>query len=193
VLEVVSGLLVVAIGGWLYAQRLRGALGHPDGEHEHRHEDSHSHAHLHDGDDSHAHAVQHSALSPRPHPHSHGGRAHSHLPPAADGRPATWRSLLALGVSGGLLPCPSALVVLLSAIALHRVAFGLLLIVAFSLGLAGVLVGIGLLLVCARRALQRVRFTFSGNLLTRLAPVGSALVILLAGAAITAQALPQVL
>ena len=61
------------------------------------------------------------------------------------------RSLLAVGISGGLLPCPSALVVLLAAISLHRVAFGLLLIVAFSLGLALTITGVGLVAVLARR------------------------------------------
>ena len=101
----------------------------------------------------------------------------------------TWRSLLALGVSGGLLPCPSALVVLLSAIALHRVAFGLLLIVAFSLGLASVLVGIGLLLVYARGLLQR--FSVGGSLAARALPVISAFLIMVAGLVITLQAVPQ--
>jgi len=76
----------------------------------------------------------------------HGGRSHSHLPPGADGTPVTWRNLLALSVSGGLLPCPSALVVLLSAIALHRVGYGLL-VVAFSIGLAATLTAIGLAFV----------------------------------------------
>jgi ABC-type nickel/cobalt efflux system permease component RcnA len=114
------------------------------------------------------------------------------LPPGADGRPVTWRSLLALGVSGGLLPCPSALVVLLGAIALHRVAFGLLLIVAFSLGLAGVLVGIGLLLVLARGLLQRLSLG-GGGLATRYLPVASAFVVLVAGLFITLQAVPRLL
>lgn len=120
--------------------------------------------------------------------HSHGRRPHTHLPPGADGRPVTWRTLLALGVSGGLLPCPSALVVLLSAIALHQVAFGLLLIVAFSIGLASVLVGIGLLLVYARRFLQRLSLGCGG--VARLLPVASALVITVLGVTITLQALP---
>jgi nickel/cobalt transporter (NicO) family protein len=108
----------------------------------------------------------------------------------------TWKSLLALGVSGGLLPCPSALVVLLSAIALHRVAFGLLLIVAFSLGLAAVLVGIGLLLVYARGLFERVGSAgplARAGFAARLAPAASALVIVLAGVFITAQALPSAL
>src|ERR687888_355533 len=80
---------------------------------------------------------------------------HHHAP--GDGGPS-FRSLLAVGVSGGLLPCPSALVVLLAAISLHRVAFGLLLIVAFSLGLALAITGIGVVAVVARRAFTRVRF-----------------------------------
>src|SRR5262249_18552635 len=64
------------------------------------------------------------------HHHDHGdhGHGHAHLPPDAPG----WRSLFALGVSGGLLPCPSALVVMLAAISLGRIGFGLMLIVAFS-------------------------------------------------------------
>ena len=61
-----------------------------------------------------------------------------------------------MGVSGGLLPCPSALVVLLAAISLHRVAFGLVLIVAFSLGLALTITGIGLVAVYAKRLFGRI-------------------------------------
>jgi nickel/cobalt transporter (NicO) family protein len=101
-----------------------------------------------------------------------------------------WRSLLALGVSGGLLPCPEALMVLLITIAAHRVLFGLMLIVAFSTGLAGVLVGFGLLLVYARGLFQRVNV--SNGWVPRVLPVASALVIVAAGMVITAQALPQV-
>ena len=77
------------------------------------------------------------------HYHAHGdGRFHSHLPPGADGSPITWKSLLALGISGGLLPCPSALVMLLSASALGNVGLGMTLVVAFGLGLALVLIPI---------------------------------------------------
>ena len=78
----------------------------------------------------------------------------------ADGAPVTWRSLLALGISGGLLPCPSALVVMLGAIALQRVLLGLVLIVAFSAGLAATLSAIGLAMVYSGR--------LAGRLATRL-------------------------
>ena len=82
------------------------------------------------------------------HYHDRGdGRIHSHLPPGADGSPITWKSLLASGISDGLLPCPSALVMLLSASALGNVGLGITLVVAFSLGLALVLSAIGLILV----------------------------------------------
>jgi ABC-type nickel/cobalt efflux system permease component RcnA len=94
-----------------------------------------------------------------------------------------------VGISGGLLPCPSALVVLLAAISLHRVAFGLLLIVAFSAGLAATISAVGLVAVLARRTFARVGF--DGRLI-RLLPAASALVILAAGVAMTVRALPEV-
>ncbi len=100
----------------------------------------------------------------------------------------TWRSLLALGISGGLLPCPSALVVMLSAIAFQRVGLGLILIVAFSLGLAGVLTLIGVVFVHAGRLFGRI--PVSGRLV-RVVPVGSALFITAAGLAVTVEALIQ--
>jgi nickel/cobalt exporter len=96
------------------------------------------------------------------------------------------RSLLAVGVSGGLLPCPSALVVLLAAISLHRVGFGLLLIVAFSAGLALTITGIGLVAVLARTAFGRL--SFNGRVLS-LVPTLSALVIVVAGVGMTARAI----
>ena len=84
------------------------------------------------------------------------------------------------------MPCPAALVVLLSAIAMRRVGFGLLLIVAFSIGLATVLVVIGILMVYARRLMSR--FRGDGPLITRWLPVTSAAVITVLGLAIALQA-----
>jgi nickel/cobalt transporter (NicO) family protein len=146
-LNLVSGLLVVAIGASVFSSRFR-------------HRRAHAHGHAH---------------------HDHG---HDH-----DGDGPSRRSLLAVGVSGGLLPCPSALVVLLAAISLHRVAYGLLLIVAFSAGLALSITGIGLVAVLAKRAFKRI--SFDGRVV-RLLPAASALVILGAGLAMTVRALPKV-
>ncbi len=118
--------------------------------------------------------------------HKHGDHHHhrDHAEPG-DG----FRGLLAVGVSGGLLPCPSALVVLLAAVSLHRVAFGLLLIVAFSAGLALSITGIGLAAVLAKRAFARRSFD---GLLVRALPAASAVVILVAGVAMTVHAFPKV-
>ena len=102
----------------------------------------------------------------------------------------TNRGILGVGVAAGLLPCPSALVVLLSAIALHRIGFGFALITAFSLGLAATITGIGLVAVLARRAFSRV--SLEGRLVRAL-PALSALVILCVGVAITVRALPGVM
>ncbi len=90
------------------------------------------------------------------------------------------RSLVALGVSGGLLPCPSALVVLLSAIALHRLAFGLALIVAFSFGLASVISGIGLAVLYARKLFTRL--PSDHGRVVQVLPVASAVIITALGA-----------
>jgi ABC-type nickel/cobalt efflux system permease component RcnA len=104
------------------------------------------------------------------------------LPPGADGSPVTWRSLLLLGISGGLLPCPSALVLLLAAVSMNRAGLGMALVVAFSLGLAAVLTVVGLLFVKGSRIVQRVpRLTAWGRYL----PVASALVITVLGVVLT--------
>ena len=117
--------------------------------------------------------------------HHDGPGGHTHLPSGRDGA-ITIRSLLALGVSGGLLPCPSALVVMLGAIALHRTAFGLALVVAFSLGLAFTLTGVGLLVLYARRFLDRVP---SSRPVFQLVPVLSAALVTGLGAVLTLRGL----
>ena len=115
------------------------------------------------------------------HHHNHHHNEHEHG--------LSRRSLVAVGISGGLLPCPSALVVLLAAITLHRVAFGMLLVVAFSAGLALTITGIGLAAVLARGAFRRV--SFDGRVVSLL-PTLSALVIVAAGLLMTLHALPRV-
>ena len=112
--------------------------------------------------------------------------ARAHLPQEGSGA----KGLIAVGISGGLIPCPTALVVLLAAISLHRVAFGLVLIVAFSVGLAAVVSGIGLLAIGARQTFSRM--SFDGPLVRAL-PTVSALVILVVGVAMTVRALPGII
>ena len=114
------------------------------------------------------------------HHHDH----HHHQPPDR----VTWRGLVAMGTSAGLIPCPSALVVLLAAVAQHEIALGLLLIVTFSLGLAGTLSALGLAAVWARGAVARA--AVSGPVVALL-PAASAVVIVGAGVVLTARAVAQ--
>ncbi len=162
---------------------------HQDHKHAHSHDHSHNPAHVQAHHPVHAHHPGHTHHPGHAH-HSghthHPGKSHSHLPPGADGAPVTWSSILALGVSGGLLPCPSALVVLLSAIAVGQVGFGLALVSAFSLGLAAALTGIGLILVYAKQWFERLPLEVPTS---QLFPVVSAALITLIGIGITAQAL----
>lgn len=132
----------------------------------------------------------HSHVQDHHHPHAH---AQPHQSNGAVDLRLTWKSLAALGVVGGLVPSVSALVILLAAISLHRIGFGVLLILAFSGGMAVVLAGIGLLLVYARRLMERIP---TGNPLVlgliRTLPTAAALIVLLSGVVITVRALNQV-
>lgn len=165
-LSVLSGVLVTVIGLNLFISRLQGTQV--------------SHSHDHDLHHEHSHDLHHH------HHHDHVHHKHSHLPPHGDVSSMKWSSLLALGISGGLLPCPSALVVLLSAIALGRIGFGLALVSAFSLGLAAVLTGIGLMLVYAKDRFEHLPFQIPR---IKMLPVASALCITIIGLGITSQAL----
>jgi nickel/cobalt transporter (NicO) family protein len=169
-LSVASGLLVVLIGLALLYRHLDKMPHDRNAGHTHV-----GHAHPHDGEHSHVH-----------HTHSHGGHPHNHLP--ADSPKITWRGLMALGVSGGLVPCPAALVLLLGAISLDRLGFGMVLVLAFSAGLAVVLTGIGLLMIYARKLFER--FSFETRV-PRLLPIVSASIITLAGVGIALGALGQ--
>ena len=112
--------------------------------------------------------------------HDHGdGHAHAHVP-----EEVSMAGLIALGASGGLVPCPTALVLLLTSISLNRVALGLTLLVAFSAGLAVVLSGIGLIVLYAKHLLPD-RARTAQNPLFRWLPVASAAVVTCIGIAMT--------
>jgi nickel/cobalt exporter len=126
------------------------------------------------------------------HDHDHGhSHDHGHHHRDADA-PIRMRELLGLGVSGGIVPCPSALVVLIAAISQHRIGLGMALIFAFSLGLAATVSGIGLVTIYGQRLLGRLeveRRMFGGRL-TGALPAMSAVLIVLVGVLITSRALP---
>ena len=175
-LGVVSGVMITILGTVLLFQRFQSkGVGHSHHHHGHeQHGHPHDHEHGHPHHHSHAHGHDHG------HRHAHDGHHHH------DGT-ASLRELLTLGISGGIVPCPAALVVLLSAVSLNRVGFGLLLIVAFSAGLAAVLVGIGVLMVYARQSMSR--FPSEGKWITHWLPITSSAFIVMFGLALTWQAL----
>jgi nickel/cobalt exporter len=173
-LAVVSGLTIAVVGIALLRRRCEPGR-RPD------HADLHGHTRSHGHDHGHGHD----------HPSQPGRESHGH--PHAPGRhtgAVSPRQLVALGVTGGIVPCPGALVVLLSALALGRVGLGLALIVAFSAGLAAVLIVLGLLVVWAGRAMTRG--PGDGMLVTRWLPLTSAAVMVVIGVTILVEALRQI-
>ena len=188
-LTVLSGALVAGMGVWLLVRRLSSNSGH---NHGHQH---HGHSHPHD------HGLVHSHEPDHPHDHAHGnedvhqrgafghhthGLETSEPPPVSNTCEVSLGSLLSLGISGGLVPCPEALVVLLIAIALNKVTLGLVILLSFSVGLASVLVAIGILLVVAKPIVTR--FTGEGKIFSYL-PVASAAIIILLGCGIAVKGL----
>jgi nickel/cobalt exporter len=158
ILGAISGISIVWVGATLFLRRLRGQRHHHH-HHDHGHDHHHHHDHHHD------------------HDHAH---AHSHMPEGD----VTLGSLIALGASGGLVPCPSALVLLLSAISLGRVGLGMMLLVGFSAGLACVLMGMGILVLCVGNLLPASK-KLTGSRAFRLMPVASAALITCVGVVMT--------
>jgi ABC-type nickel/cobalt efflux system permease component RcnA len=195
-LNLTAGLLVVIVGLGALRSRSRGhahghehdhAHGHGHGHghdhtHDHAHGDDHAHGHDHGHDHTHSHHHDPAAEPATTAVHSHGGRAHSHLPPER----LTARGLLGMGAAAGLIPCPSALVVLLGAISQHEIVLGLVLITVFSLGLAGTLTVLGLVVVHSKARLPTGR----GGRVVAALPLVSALGIVAGGVALTLQAIP---
>jgi nickel/cobalt exporter len=149
-------------------------------DHSHGHGDSQDHDHDHRRDHEHSHDHEH---VPAEHAHEHGHGhphrdEHEHTHP---GPRASRGSLLSLGISGGLVPCPEAMVVLLISVTINRLLFGMVILLAFSLGLAAILIAIGVAMVLAGPALNR--FSKEGAFL-RVLPVGSAALVTLLGVAI---------
>lgn len=135
----------------------------------------------------------------RGHGHTHGpngGHDHEHGndPGRAAGKGLGWQSLVALGLSGGIVPSASALLLLLAAVNFHQIGFGVVLIAVFGLGMAAVLVGVGMTLVGAGALASRrlAGNALASRLMTRL-PLGTAVVVVLFGVGISIQALAQLL
>jgi ABC-type nickel/cobalt efflux system permease component RcnA len=160
-LSAISGLTIAIMGAMLLQRRLRGQSGHLP-------EDAATPTETSEYDNI---PLEHLQLKE---PKYTGGLT---AVSSRDKGPLSARSLLVLGITGGILPCPSALVVMLSAVALHKVAFGLAMIISFSVGLALVLTTIGICVVHLRAITDRI--PFQGKLLARLPVVSAGFVMLI--------------
>jgi ABC-type nickel/cobalt efflux system permease component RcnA len=170
-LGMISGLIIAVMASYLLIRAWTGQ----DGEHSHEIGKAHSHWFASFGRSRGAKETASQALKD-------GGTTSG-----GNGKTVSLAQLMTLGVTGGILPCPAALVVLLGAFSLHRVAFGLFLIVAFSAGLAAILIAIGLLMVYARQWLAR--WNSDGPMTKRWLPAVSAGFMLILGLGIAGRAL----
>ncbi|MFC1583980.1 hypothetical protein ACFL5V_00375 [Fibrobacterota bacterium] len=171
------------------------------GEHEHRPGHSHPHAlshHAHEHGHHHGHHQDEAHHEHEHHPEHHHIPGHEHATAQAkhgsaaavradrDRQPISLWNLLTLGIVGGIVPCPDAIVLLLIAAAINRIVFGLLIIVVFSAGIAAVLIAIGIMMVSAKDLLNK--FDKGARFLARM-PIISALLITLIGLVMLFQAL----
>lgn len=165
-ISLVSGAFVAVLGAFALSRYVKARRGAE---------------HVHAGSAVHDHAEAHSR-------HTHHGHTHSHELPG--NAPLSFRSVVLIAMSGNVAPCPAALVVLLTALTLHQVGYGLLVVIAFSVGLAAVLTGLGVAVVHGaswlsnRRGFERV---------TRYGPLVTAAVICIIGAVMLAKASATVL
>jgi ABC-type nickel/cobalt efflux system permease component RcnA len=179
-----SGLLLTGVGVGLLLRARSGNRHH-----------HHAHDHVHHGQDHDHHGPDHDLPRQdhdrqRQDPAHHGHDHDLHGQHGTAGRPLSRRGLVALGLAGGLVPSPSAVVVLLAGIALGRAWFGVALVLAYGLGMAATLTGIGLLLAQLRTRMDRRLQLPAGSLLTRLGrllPAATASVIVLVGLGLALQ------
>ncbi len=172
-LTIVSGVMVSALGIYTLVDRVRASRRRAELEHEHPHEHGHDTSHEH----------EHEAEATPAGWHSHAGIQHTHLP-SSD--PLRRRSLVILGLVGGLVPSASAILLLVGAIAAGRPALGIVLTIAFGVGMATVLVGVGVLLVRARTVVERLPSASVGRVLTY-APLITAVVFVIIGISLSIQ------
>jgi nickel/cobalt exporter len=187
----VAGLLILAVGIWMLVQRIRGKDPFHHHEHSHSHHHNHDHDHDHEHvhhdledhsdthshhDHDHGHDIQHNHNHNHNHGHDHA-RAHGHV--HGEKKDGYWQLFL-LGVSGGMVPCPAAIAILLASLGTGRLGEGLIYILLFSLGLASVLIAIGITVVSAGKFAGR--FLDAKQFANKIAIVSAGLITLIGAA-----------
>jgi ABC-type nickel/cobalt efflux system permease component RcnA len=155
VLSVASGLLVAGMGAmmlWRATHRWRTGTAH-----------AHDHDHVHDHDDDHHHGHDHASLTDEEHARLHAAEIDQAFIERDGRRRVSFRQLATLGVSGGIAPCPDALAILLLSAGIGQAAFGMVAIIAFSVGLAAVLVAFGIAVALLRPTVSKLTTASTGD------------------------------
>lgn len=203
-ITLVSGVVIAIVGGRALARYVRsmrpfnhghvhvhhGAAPH---SHPHAHEAVHHHAefaHVHGHD--HTHELENAHIHEIGAPgdvlvHAHGGATHTHVIPGS--KPLKFGSAVWAALSGGIAPCPAAIILLIAAVNSHRIAYGLLLIVIFGLGLASVLTGLGIAVV---RGAAWIASNAKYERIVRFGPLASAVLISIIGSVLLGQGFVQI-
>jgi len=183
-ITLVSGIAIVLVGARALGRYVRSVqpFAHL---HAHSHAGTHEHAHAHEhGSVHHSHALD--AAHGHSHDHVHG-HDHTHAIPGS--APLNFGSAVWAAMSGGIAPCPAAIILLIAAVNAHRVAYGLLLIIIFGMGLASVLTGLGIAVVHgAARISKNSRY----ERIVRFGPLASAVLISIIGAVLLGQGFQQI-
>ena len=174
-LGTVAGLMIFSIGMWMLAQRIRGR--EPFHFHSHDASHAHTHPHQHSPDKNHDHDHHNHDHHNHDHQHGHDSDNHTH----GEKRTSYWQLCL-LGISGGIVPCPAAIAILLASLAGGRLEEGLTYVLLFSLGLAVVLIAIGLIVVGAGKLTSR--FLDAKKFARKISIVSAALITLIGGGTI---------
>jgi ABC-type nickel/cobalt efflux system permease component RcnA len=188
---VVAAVSIAVIGAWMLARE----IGRRRADRPHNHADSNVHEHAHAAGVPHRHSHPHVHPHAHQHPHalepeaehSHGGVSHRHV--LAGGEALSWRGLFVLGLAGGLIPSTSALLILLGSIAAGRPGFGFVLVLAFGVGMAVVMGGVGLAVVFAKGRLDALPANPTFERARQALPLAAATLVLGFGLYLSAQAI----
>lgn len=175
-LQLISGVIIIAIALWMMRQTFAEQHHHHDHEHhEHDHDHDHAHVHHHDHSKTQQAGLQLGSLD---YEDAHARAHRLEIEKRFAGRKVTTGQIVMFGLTGGLIPCPASVTVLLVCLQLKQITTGALLVLCFSIGLAVTMVAVGAVAALGMDRAQRSWDGF-GKLAARAPYISSALVILI--------------
>ena len=182
--QIASAVAIFAVAAWMVWRVWRDqrawatAQGNAHAPHGHGHHHDHDHGHDHGHNHTHHHDDHGPATAEFEDSHE---RAHADdIQRRFEGRPVTTGQIIVFGLTGGLIPCPASITVLLLCLQLRQIALGALLVLCFSIGLALTMVTVGAAAALSLRQAER-RWSGAFNTFARRAPYASAALITAVG------------